>query len=133
MFGCALLYTSVTLSLQNYVFILQTCVSTFKIFKDVLVKVGIPRNCIFLAAKIIVSKSETPLCCELSLSVLKDILIPRWVLTVLLGISLNIFHQTEQLMAVYLKYYVFLNIDGLSRVFYISNCVIQKSPGLLLS
>ena len=76
MFGCALLYTSVTLSLQNYVFILQTCASTFKIFKDVLVKVGIPRNCIFLAAKIIVSKSETPLCCELSLSVLKNILIP---------------------------------------------------------
>ena len=82
------------------------CIYTFKIFKDVLVKVGIPRNCIFLAAKIIVSKSETPLCCELSLSVLKDILIPRWVLTVLLRISLNIFHQTEQLMAVYLKYYV---------------------------
>ena len=105
---------------------------TFEIFKDVLVKMWIPRHWIFLSAKVIVSKYKSSLRSELSLSVLQDILTPRGVLTVLLRIRLNIFHQTEQLMAVYLNCYVSQRLI-LSGFFYIRHSVIQKSPGHGLS
>ena len=100
---------------------------TFEIFKDVLVKMWIPRHWIFLTAKVIVSKYKSSLRSELSLSVLQDILTPRGVLTVLLRIRLNIFPQTEQLMAVYLNYYVSQKIDFLRFLLHPQQCNSESS------
>ena len=100
---------------------------TFEIFKDVLVKMWIPRHWIFLSAKVIVSKPKCSLCSELSFSVLQDILSPRGVLTVLLRIRLNIFHKTKQLMAVYLNYYESQNIDFVRFLLHPPQCNSESS------
>ena len=101
---------------------------TFEIFKNVLVKVCIPpATC--LAVKIIVSKSESTLCCESFLSVIEDVLIPSWVFR----ICLNIFYQTDQLMAVYLGEICVLKFRFSPSFFHFCNGVIQKIPGHVLS
>ena len=57
---------------------------------------------IILALKIMINKFESSFSCELSLSVILNI-IPSWVLLIFLRIRLNIFDKANQFMAVYLE------------------------------
>ncbi len=70
----------------------HTLITTFETVKEGLVKVGISvKYLIFLTLKVMINKFKSTISCELSLSVVLDI-IPSRVFLKLFGIRLNIFY-----------------------------------------